>query len=731
MRFERLYYAFKPYFPWTLRMSFRRWFAERARQRFRDVWPILPAASRPPADWPGWPEGRQFAFILTHDVEGRKGLENCRKLMAVEEEMGFRSCFNFIPEGDSYQVPAEFRHELVTRGFEVGVHDLRHDGSLFRNYRTFSRQAVRINAHLRDWDAAGFRAGFMRHNLDWQHALDIQYDASTFDTDPFEPQPDGVQTIFPFWVPGRTESKASSGRPSMRRGYVELPYTLPQDSTLFLLFRESTPAIWRRKLDWIVEHGGMALVNVHPDYIAFNGHPVTGEFPVRLYRGFLDHVRTCYDGRYWHALPREVAAWFKRECVDARAVSVAGKACAQRPADGGGDCLLSGKRAASVVFSYFPSDPRPRREALSLVNSGMTVDYFCLRDGPGTPARETSDGIQVTRLPITRQRSHWIRYMVQYAGFFITVSVLLSWRSLRRHYDLIHVHNMPDFLVFAALIPKWLGARVVLDLHDPMPEVFVSIFKSGEKHPFVRLLKLQERLSIAFADLAITPNIAFKERFVARGCPPDKMNIVMNSPQEEIFGPMPEPPHPARQPGQPFRVMYHGSLVGRHGLDTAVEAVSMLRQWLPDVVFDIYGAHTPYVDEVLAAAKGDGIRYHGLKSQAEIAALIVRSDLGIIPNRRTVFTEINMPTRVFEFLACGRPVICPDTRGIRDYFDDSSMIFFEPSSSKDLARCIKWVYENPAATREKVVNGQQVYARHRWKDEEQVFKQLMVGLLRS
>ncbi len=129
---------------------------------------------------------------------------------------------------------------MTAQGFEVGVHDLRHDGKLYRGREGFAANAARINGYLKEWGAVGFRAGFMFHNLEWLLDLDIQYDASTFDTDPFEPQPDGAGTIFPFWKAG-----------AAGRGYVELPYTLPQDSTLFLLFGEPGPDIWLRKLDWV------------------------------------------------------------------------------------------------------------------------------------------------------------------------------------------------------------------------------------------------------------------------------------------------------------------------------------------------------------------------------------------------------------------------------------------------------------------------------------------------
>jgi len=160
---------------------------------------------------------------------------------------------------------------------------------------------------LKEWGASGFRAAFMHHNLAWFRALDIRYDCSTFDTDPFEPQPDAVSTIFPFWVPGSASADEVNGRASS--GYFELPYTLPQDSTLFQVLREEGPEVWMQKLDWIVSRGGMALVNVHPDYITFRGgRRSPKEYPVNFYEEFLAYVRNQYAGEFWAALPSEVVA---------------------------------------------------------------------------------------------------------------------------------------------------------------------------------------------------------------------------------------------------------------------------------------------------------------------------------------------------------------------------------------------------------------------------------------
>ena len=297
---RRIYFRLKPYLPWCLRHSLRRLAADLQRNAFKAVWPINEDAAEPPLGWPGWPDGKRFAFVLTHDVETQEGLDRCRKLAELEMAHGFRSSFNFVPEGD-YPIPTELGTWLSNQGFEVGVHDLRHDGKLYSSRSVFRKNAKRINAYLKEWKAVGFRSGFMLHELDWLHDLEVEYDASTFDTDPFEPQADGAGTIFPFWV-APVEGRAS------RKGYIELPYTLPQDSTLFLVFREKTPAIWLDKLDWVAAQGGMALVNVHPDYLQFPGEaPGAMTYPVEHFIRLLEHARNRHAGAYWQALPREVA----------------------------------------------------------------------------------------------------------------------------------------------------------------------------------------------------------------------------------------------------------------------------------------------------------------------------------------------------------------------------------------------------------------------------------------
>jgi hypothetical protein len=294
----RLYYRCKPFVPWRIRFVLRRAHARTILKNCGDYWPIQESAGHKPEGWPGWPDGKRFALVLTHDVEAQCGLDHVKQLAELEIELGFRSSFNFVPEGE-YTVPSAVRTWLTDHGFEVGVHDLHHDGRLYSSWKSFRRDARRINNYLKKWNAVGFRAGFMLRNLEWSRELDLLYDGSTFDTDPFEPQPEGVGTIFPFWV-GDGDG----------RGYVELPYTLVQDSTLFLFLREASIDIWKRKLDWIVEKGGMALLITHPDYMEFGGLKNERTYHASLYQEFLGYVSTRYGGQFWHALPINVAQFF-------------------------------------------------------------------------------------------------------------------------------------------------------------------------------------------------------------------------------------------------------------------------------------------------------------------------------------------------------------------------------------------------------------------------------------
>ena len=396
---------------------------------------------------------------------------------------------------------------------------------------------------------------------------------------------------------------------------------------------------------------------------------------------------------------------------------------------------LCGKRAAVVLFSYYPADPRPRRAAEALVNEGMQVDLVCLREAGTDPSRETVNGVEVRRLPLRRRRGGVFGYLFQYGSFLVMALGILAARSLTRRYDLVHVHNMPDILVLSALIPRVLGAKVILDLHDPMPELMMTIFDLDEKSGLVRMLRRLETWCIRWADLVLTVNVACGRLFAARSGRPEKIQVVMNSPDEEIFRFRPAEPETVRPraPGEPFVVMYHGSLVERNGVDVAVEALARVRRSGANVELRIYGAPTPFLGHVMESVHAQGlteaVRCLGARRLEEIVEAIAECDVGVIPNRRSIFTELNTPTRIFEYLAVGKPVIAPRAAGIQDYFDEDALIFFDLGDADDLARRIQDVWADPGKAADVARRGQQVYRAHAWCHERQILVRAVHGLV--
>jgi glycosyltransferase involved in cell wall biosynthesis len=365
----------------------------------------------------------------------------------------------------------------------------------------------------------------------------------------------------------------------------------------------------------------------------------------------------------------------------------------------------------------------------------MKVELICLREAETDPRRETVNGVDVRRVPLRRRRGGTLGYVLQYVSFLAVALGILAVRSVTRRYELVHVHNMPDILVWSALIPKALGAKVILDLHDPMPELMMTIFSLDRESGRVRMLRRLEQWSIRYADLVLTVNVACKRLFVSRGCRPEKIKIVMNSPDERIFGYRPADPESAARhtPSKPFVIMYHGSLVERNGLDVAVDAVARVRRSGANVELRIYGAPTPFLERVMESVRAQGlmdtVRSLGAQRLEEIVEAIAQCDVGIIPNRRSIFTELNTPTRIFEYLAVGKPVIAPRAAGIQDYFDEDSLIFFELGDADDLARRIENALADLRKAAETARRGQEVYRAHAWRRERDVLVAAVDALL--
>lgn len=287
----------KSFIPRRLQILIRRTVVKWKLHAHSNVWPIDPQSAKPPEGWNGWPEGKQFALVLTHDIDTKYGHDHCLQLAEIEERLGFLSSFNFVAE--DFKVSTGLIKNLKAKGFEVGQHSIHHKNP-FKSKKHFQELTVKINHYLKEWNAVGFRSPSMYHNLEWVHNLNIEYDTSTFDTDPFEPQSDGMGTIFPFWVSGDNN----------QTGYVELPYTLPQDFLLYILMQHKNINIWKRKMDWVAKNGGMVLFISHPDYMNFNKTSHFEQYPFQYYEKFLTYIKTKYKDQYWHVLPKDISRFW-------------------------------------------------------------------------------------------------------------------------------------------------------------------------------------------------------------------------------------------------------------------------------------------------------------------------------------------------------------------------------------------------------------------------------------
>ncbi len=712
---NNLYFALKPYLPDRMRTLLRKWYSHRALGNPRADWPIDEAAGRKPANWPGWPGGKQFAVVLSHDVEGSEGLRKTMALAAVEEKLGFKSSFNFVPEGE-YRVPVELREQLSARGFEVGVHDLRHDGKLYRSREAFRRNAERINHHIREWNVCGFRSAFMLHRLEWLHDLEIEYDASTFDTDPIEPQPDAASTIFPFWVsrPGIAGQAASGGTESpakSRNGYIELPYTLPQDSTLFLFLGQEDISLWKKKVEWIAERGGMVLLNLHPDYVSHAGESrgIRKDYPVRLYQEFLQHLREKYSGGYWHGLPREVSR-------HARSAYPAGGPRRPRHA-----CMLS--------YSFFEQDNRVQRYAKALAARGDTVDVLTLRpasspDAPASGGRPAPPsrflpGIRVYHVQgRVRDEKKITDFAGRMASFFYKSSRLLNELRKIRQFDVIHVHNVPDFLVFAAWFAKRRGSRVILDLHDLLPEFYASKFKTRPGSPLFRALLLCERLSCHFADHVIVSNHLWRDKVALRTSLTERCSAMVNHVDTQPYRQLAESRGHAHPTRQPLIAAFPGGFYHHQGLHIAIESLARVRVRYPEVELHLVG-DGPERQRLQELAQKldlqDAVRILPSVPISKVPEFLATADIGIVPKMADGFGNEAYSTKIMEFMAAGVPVLASSTKIDRFYFGAGEVKFFESGNPDDMARAWIELLENPSERANLVRKGFDYVDSHGWE----------------
>jgi glycosyltransferase involved in cell wall biosynthesis len=385
-------------------------------------------------------------------------------------------------------------------------------------------------------------------------------------------------------------------------------------------------------------------------------------------------------------------------------------------------------RHCMVVHAYYPlTETRVQREAEALVAAGNAVDVICLR-GTGEAARERHRGVDVHRLPVRIDKSGLGRQFLSYLRFFVLATVRLAALHLRRHYRSVQVHNLPDFLVFCALVPKLAGVPVILDLHDLMPEFFTARFGPGRRCSLARLIRLQERLACRFADHVITVSEHWRRALIHRGVSPERCSVVMNVADERIFT-----PHRRTVPaGTDFRLIYHGTVTERYGLDLAIRAIDQVRDEIHGVHLTIMGNgdHLPALKELrrrLGLETLVDFRENHLPTE-ELPGFIGSADVGLAPYRDDVFTDGIVPTKLMEYAALELPCIAARTTAIEAYFGDAMVELFTPGDAEDLARCIRELWRRPERRAELARRSRRFTRRHNWRRVGADYVELVRGL---
>lgn len=405
---------------------------------------------------------------------------------------------------------------------------------------------------------------------------------------------------------------------------------------------------------------------------------------------------------------------------------------AATPADGGRPARRL--RVCMVVHAYYEGDARVRRYGESLAALGHAVDVLALR-APGKPVREAIAGVDLQRLPLSRRRGGLLRYVYEYLVF----TLLCAWTLLLRprRYDVVHVHNMPDFLVFAALVPRLFGTRVVLDVHDLMPEVYASKFKTGLGHPGIWPLRVQEWLSHRFASAVVFATERFRACAIARRTvSADRSIAVMNAADTRVFD---RRRHPWRGPEQPaaFDILYLGTVSHRHGVDQCVRVLPHLRERIPTARLVIHaklseGEGQPMQElQRLAAELGvaDRLLIRPPLPLDQVPAVMSRSSVGVFTPHLDVHIDMALSLKVPEFVAMGVPVVAVETSIMRELFRADEVMMFADGDMAAFAACLVRIHGDREAAVQMTRRADRFTVEHAWEREFARYLELLLRLV--
>jgi glycosyltransferase involved in cell wall biosynthesis len=383
-----------------------------------------------------------------------------------------------------------------------------------------------------------------------------------------------------------------------------------------------------------------------------------------------------------------------------------------------------------VVLAYYPlGETRVQREAEALVAHGYEVDVLCLRGRDESP-EAVHQGVSIHRLPLRIKKSSLFKQFLNYLQFFILAAIAVTRLHWKHAYSSIQVHNLPDFLVFCTLLPKLNGVPVILDLHDLMPEFYVGRFGVSKGGWLSALVRWQERQACKFADHVITVSEHWRQALIQRGVPANKCSVVMNVADERIFTPGPARDRPRMD--QSFRMIYHGSVVYRYGLDLAIQAVNVVKDEIPGIHLTILGDGDA-IPDLIKMTETLGLQdhvaiYDELRPAEELPEIIRAADLGVVPYRNDVFTDGLLPTKLMEYAAMGLPSIASRTTAMERYFSDTMAEFFLPGDADGLARCIRLLYTSPQRMTELKAGCAVFNERYNWKKISAEYAALVAGL---
>jgi len=380
-------------------------------------------------------------------------------------------------------------------------------------------------------------------------------------------------------------------------------------------------------------------------------------------------------------------------------------------------------RICVIRQGVYPYDARLTREIKALLAAGHEVDLICLRFGDEPPREEPAERLAVHRVPIKRRHGNKVRYVFEYGAFFVAATLLVAWLHLRRRFDVVQVNTLPDCLIFAAAVPRLLGARLLLDLHECMPEFFALKYALPPEHPVIRLVAWFEQASIRFADAALTCTEPMRERFVERGASAAKIGVVLNSFDDERFN-LRRHPNVQRADGR-FLLVCHGTIDHMYGLDLVVRAVAALRDRIPGLQLRIYG-DGPGRAGVQALAReldvaGQVFFSPGWMPLDDLLPRILEADAGVVAIRRDGCFDLTHSNKMYDLIALRKPIVMSRTRAVEAYFDDDCFQLFESGSEHDLARAIYELYAHPDIGRRIVAKAARVGEPYRWVHQAKAY----------